>query len=107
LGDALNQREDGFLVGAVRSELRSAEKDSPEYTLLKNVESLLSERTKLNRNIRDLKMELKTMTEDRIETLTDEEIDILMYEKWFSSVISHVNRLLENPLKEELSVLEQ
>ncbi|QUW23063.1 type I restriction-modification system subunit M [Sporosarcina sp. Marseille-Q4063] len=107
LGDALNEREDAFLVGSVRSELKAAEKDSTDYTLLKIVESLLNERTKLNRDIKKLETELKAMAEDRIETLTDEEINKLMYEKWFGSVISKVNRLLENPLTEELAVLEQ
>lgn len=107
LGDALNQREDAFSVSSVRSELKAAEKDSEEYTLLKNVEVLLNERTTLNRDIKALETELKTMTEDRIETLTDKEIDTLMYEKWFGSVMEKVNRLIEHPLTEELATLEQ
>lgn len=107
LSDALNEKEDAFLVGSVKSELKAAEKDSTEYTLLNNVESLLNERTKLSRDIKKLEAELKAMAEDRIEILTDEEIDALMYEKWFGSVISKMNRLLENPLKDELAILEQ
>ena len=107
LGDALNEREDAFLIGSVRSELKAAEKESMDYTLLKNVEALLNERTTLNRDVRKLETALKEMTEARIETLTDEEIDTLMYEKWFGSVIKEVDRLLENPLTEELAVLEQ
>ncbi|WP_250129944.1 hypothetical protein [Jeotgalicoccus sp. WY2] len=47
------------------------------------------------------------MTEARIEALTNEEIDTLMYEKWFGSIIPTVNRLLENPLIEDLATLEQ
>src|SRR5690625_916980 len=107
LSEALNEREDAFLIGSVRSELRAAEEDSTDYTLLTTVESLLNERTALNREIKKLKTDLKEMTEEYIETLTDEEIDTLMYEKWFGSVISKVNRLLDNPLTEELVVLEQ
>lgn len=106
LGDALNQREDAFSVSSVRTELKAAEKETPEYALLKNVEALLSERTTLNRDIKALETELKTMTEDRIETLTDEEIDALMYEKWFGSVMKKVNRLIEHPLTEELAILQ-
>lgn len=106
LHESLNEKEDAFLIGAVRSELKVAE-DSSDYKILTNVETLLNERTTFNRNVKKLETELKEMTEDRIETLTDEEIDTLMYEKWFGSVIPKVNRLLENPLTEELAILEQ
>ena len=107
LSDALNEREDAFLIGSIRSELRVAEGDSTDFTLLTTVQSLLNERTALARDIRKLNTDLKEMTEEYIETLTDDEIDTLMYKKWFGSVISKVNRLLENPLTEELAVLEQ
>ncbi|GAA3720738.1 type I restriction-modification system subunit M [Salinicoccus jeotgali] len=107
LSDTLNEKEDAFLIGSVRNELKAVEKESTDHALLKNIEELLNERTKLNRDVKKLETELKEMTETRIETLTDEEIDTLMYEKWFGSVISKVNRLLEIPLTEELVVLEQ
>ncbi|TXL57570.1 type I restriction-modification system subunit M [Cerasibacillus terrae] len=107
LGDALNEREDAFLIGSVRSELKTAEENSKAYHFLKTAESLLNERTKLNRDMKKLEKDLKEMTEERIETLTDEEIDTLMYEKWFGSIIPKVKRLLEKPLIEELDILEQ
>jgi len=107
LNEALNEREDAFLIGSVRSELKEAEEDSTDYMLLTQVKDLLDERTKLNRDIKKLETELKDITESRIETLTDEEIDSLMYEKWFGEVISKVNRLLEKPLIDELTILEQ
>ena len=107
LGEALNDREDAFLIGAVRSELKLAEKESTDHALLSQVQELLNERTKLNRDIKKLETDLKEMTEERIESLTNEEIDSLMYDKWFGSVISKVNRLLDNPLTEELIILEQ
>lgn len=57
--------------------------------------------------MKKLKQELKEATETRIETLTNEEIDNLMHEKWFGSLVSKIMRLIENPLREELAVLEQ
>jgi len=107
LGDALNEREDAFLIGSVRSEVKNAEKESQAHQLLTHVQSLLNERTKVNREVKALETTLKEQTEESIEKLTDEEIDDLMYNKWFGSVISKVNRLLENPLTEELADLEQ
>src|SRR5699024_2535800 len=107
LSEALNEREDAFLIGSVRSELKTDEKDSTDFTLLTTVEKLLSEHTALNREVKRLETALKEMTEERIELLTDDEIDTLMYEKWFGSVIAKINRLLENPLTEEINTLDQ
>lgn len=106
LSDALNEKEDAFLVGAVRAELKEVNKDTAEYTLLKSVEKLLTDRTMLNREVRELEKELKEATEERILTLTDDEIDQLMYEKWFGNIVKNMIRLIENPLKEELNTLE-
>jgi len=107
LSEALNDKEDAFTIGAVRSLLKEATKGSTDFTLLKKVEGLLSERTTLNRDVKKLNQELKEATEARIETLTNEEIDDLMHEKWFGSLVNKVMKLIENPLTEELAVLEQ
>lgn len=107
LSEALNDKEDAFLIGSVRSLLKEATKESTDATLLKKVETLLNEKTTLNRDVKKLNQELKEATEARIETLTNEEIDVLVHEKWFGSLVYKVMRLIGNPLTEELAVLEQ
>ena len=39
----------------------------------------------------------------KIETLTNTEIDELVYEKWFGNLIEVLVSLVERPLREELS----
>lgn len=107
LSEALNDKEDAFTIGVIRSLLKEAEKGSIDYTLLKKVENLLNEKTTLNREVKKLHQELKEAAEARIETLTNEEIDHLMHEKWFGSLVPKIMRLIENPLTEELAILEQ
>lgn len=107
LSEALNDKEDAFTIGAIRSLLKEAEKGSADHTLLKKVEGLLNEKTTLNRDVKILHQELKEASENCIETLTNEEIDDLMHEKWFGTLVSKIMRLIENPLTEELAVLEQ
>ncbi|MDN7247104.1 type I restriction-modification system subunit M [Planococcus shenhongbingii] len=107
LNEALNDKEDAFTIGSVRSLLKEATKGSTDYTLLKKVEDLLNKKTNLNRDVKKLNQELKEATENCIETLTNEEIDDLMQEKWFGSLVSNIMRLIENPLTKELAVLEQ
>ena len=44
--------------------------------------------------------------QERILVLTDEEIDNLMYKKWFESTIEKMISLVEIPLKDELNSLQ-
>ncbi len=106
LGECLNKNETAFTVGAVRNELKSAEEGTEEYSLLQKVESLLTERTTLNRECKELEKELKEATEARIENLTQEEIDFLIFEKWFGDLTTQMVSLIEQPLKEDLKTLE-
>ena len=106
LGDTLNKNETGFLVGAVRKELRTAEKGTEEYCLLQKVESLLDERSTLNSQQREMAKKLKEAAEEKIEQLTIEEIDTLMFEKWFGDLTTNMINLIEQPLKEDLETLE-
>lgn len=105
LGDALNAREDGFTIGAVRSELKLVEKDAKAYEILKKVERLLKDRTALNRSIKEEENALNEAVEDRIEQLTKEEIDRIMFDKWFGHLAAHMKALIEQPLKKELEQL--
>ena len=106
LGEALNKNETAFTVGAIRNELKVAEEGTEEHSLLTKVESLLDERSTLNSQQRDLNKELKEATEERIAKLTDEEIDMLIFEKWFGDLTTQMISLIEQPLKEDLEILE-
>src|SRR5690625_2108267 len=75
LSDCFNAREDNFTVTAVRSELRQTEEGTEEYELLVKARDLLTERSSLNRAIREKEKELNDQAEARIEQLTNEEID--------------------------------
>lgn len=105
LGDALNAREDGFTIGAVRSELKLVDKDAKAYEILKKVEGLLKDRTALNRSIKEEENALNEAVEDRIEQLTKGEIDRIMFDKWFGHLATHMKALIEQPLKKELEQL--
>ena len=105
LGDALNAKEDDFTITAVRAELKKAEKGTNEYALLEKVRNLLSKRSSLNKAVREKEKSLNEQVEERILKLTDEEIDELMYQKWFGDLTDKMTRLIETPLKNELDQL--
>ncbi|RWZ54569.1 type I restriction-modification system subunit M [Halobacillus fulvus] len=107
LGDALNAREDDFTLTAVKAEIKNVETDSSEYGLLNKVKKLLEEKSALNKDIKAKEKELNEQVENRIENLMDEEINKLMYKKWFGDLTNDMTRLIEIPLKNELDTLKE
>lgn len=69
------------------------------------MEGLLSEKSTLDKKIKKAEKALKEQAEERILTLTDTEIDYIVYKKWFGDVIEKMVNLIETPLKKELESL--
>ena len=67
---------------------------------------MLAEKSTLSKAIKSEEKALKDMIYDRILSLTDEEIDGLVHEKWFSNVVADLVNLVTIPLKVELRTLD-
>jgi len=111
LYDALKKNEDdepgdAFDNKLVKSELKKTEKGSEECGLLKKVETLIDKKSLLAKAIKSEEKELKDVVQERILVLTDEEIDHLMYKKWFGSTAPKMVGLVQISLKAELSSLQ-
>ncbi|WP_195509949.1 type I restriction-modification system subunit M [Clostridium tyrobutyricum] len=111
LYDALKKNEDdepgdAFDNKLVKAELKKAEKGSEEYELLKKVETLTNKKSSITKAIKSKEKELKDAVQERILVLTDEEIDNLMYKKWFGSTAQKMVALVQIPLKAELNSLQ-
>ena len=111
LYEAIKKNEDdepqnAFEKAKVKSGLKGTKKDTIEYDLLKNVDDLITEK---GNKTKIIKAETKNLNEaiyERILHLTDEEIDNLVFEKWFGSTVNNIKNLIEVPLKSELVILE-
>lgn len=97
---------DSFDSKSLKAALKEANKDSEEYKLLKKVDNLLSRKSSLNKDIKNEEKELKDAVQERILSLTDEEVDKLMFKKWFGSTTNQMVDLIKIPLKAELDTLE-
>lgn len=111
LADTLKKTDEGdpgdaFEAKKVKVEIKEKLKGTDEYNLLKKVEKLLSEKSSLNKDIKKEEKELKDAVQNRILTLTNEEIDQLVYEKWFGNVQDLIVDLIKAPLLDELKSLE-
>lgn len=67
----------------------------------------MEDKAKYSKDIRKKEKELKELVEERIPSLTDEEIDCLAYEKWFGHLVDDMANLVRKPLEEELDILKQ
>lgn len=106
LGEALNETGEVFDNKAIRAELKKATKGTVEYVLLKKVEKLFTDKSVLSKALKADGKALKEAVQERILTLKNEEIDNLMYEKWFGNTVETIVALIEIPLKTELSTLQ-
>lgn len=99
--------QDSFESKTVKAELKKITKESSSYALLKRVDGLIVEKSELGKEIKTKESELKEAVYERILVLTDEEIDELVFEKWFGTTVNDLVKLIELPLKKELNILEQ
>jgi len=98
---------DSFDSKALKSELKNSEKGSIEYKLLKKVESLINNKAKLIKEVKVEEKELSDSVQERILNLTDEEVDTLIYKKWFGDIVNQMVALVQISLKEELKLLQE
>ncbi len=101
-----DEPQDSFDTGALKGELKNAQKGSKEYELLKKAEGLIAEKSALAREIKGKEKALTEAIYKRILVLSNEEIDALVFEKWFGNAIADFVNLIQNPIKAEIATLE-
>lgn len=105
LGDTLSEDKNSFQRKVVKAFLKKAVKGTTAYTLLAQVEDIFAEGTKFNKEIKADERELKNVVEERILQLTEDEIDQLMYEKWFGHTVQEITALVGIPILKDLDML--
>ncbi|WP_105151154.1 type I restriction-modification system subunit M [Streptococcus suis] len=112
LFDVLKKNEDGEALDSfegklVKAALKEAVKGSTEFAFLKQVDDLAKEKSTVAKDIKTKEQELKELVSNRIPVLTDEEVDQLLYKKWFGHVTDKALELVELPLKAEIAIIEE
>jgi type I restriction enzyme M protein len=106
LGETLDEAGEAFENKAVKAAMKEATKGTVEYDLLKKIEKLIVDKSELSKAVKADEKALKEAVQERILALTNEEIDHLMYEKWFGNTVNAMVGLVELPIKAELSKLQ-
>ncbi|MEE3461788.1 MAG: type I restriction-modification system subunit M [Lachnospiraceae bacterium] len=105
LADCLKDTGDELDRKKIKAAIKSAEKGSPERDLLNEAEKLFTDKAGIVKLLKEKNFALKDAVQERILTLTDDEIDLIMYEKWFGQVISEMNSLILSPINHELAIV--
>ncbi len=110
LFDSLNKNKEGeptnsFKKTDLQSNLKQTEIDSKDYELLLKAINLIEEISIVNKKINLKLKELKIKAEERIKELTNEEINKIIYAKWFGNIKEEINNLILNPIKKEIDIL--
>lgn len=105
--DKDDEPTDSFDKSKLQSELKSTDKKSDKYKLLKKVDHLIAESATLSKELKSEEKELRDAVEERIVVLTDEEIDKLLHHKWFGKTLNEITGLIHTALKRELNILQK
>ena len=100
-----DEPQDAFEAKTIKAELKRTEKGTSEFEWLKRVEKLLTDKSSTNKSVKEKEKQLKEAVESKIENLTNEEIDMLVFEKWFAGTVDALVGLVEKPLRAELSTI--
>lgn len=102
LGDFLNENNDGFVFGnlkAVRKELlQDKEENRTILSLVDKVEALNKEEKNLKKTIKAEEDALHLACKARIESLSDEEVRLLLHEKWTKTIVCQILDLADRML---------
>ena len=103
--DDNDEVKDAFDSARVNKALKELVKTDESFELVKKTYDLLDRIKKINKSIKDDRKSLNEKVYARFETLTHEEIDQLMWNKWFGTITNDIGKILEAPVLKELDIL--
>lgn len=103
--NANDEPGDAFESKKIKAEMKLQAKASEAHNLLSKVDGLMTEISRFNSQIKTMEKALSDAVQERILNLTNEEIDTLMFEKWFGKTESAMESLVKNPLLAEIDTL--
>ena len=102
ISEALNDTNDAFVFKNIKAVVKSLKADGESKELiesLEKVEKLNNEEKKLKTEIKQGEDELHLETKAKIESLSEEEVNNILHEKWSSPIYNGILDLSNNMLK--------
>ena len=100
-GNILNDENTAFVAKEVTKKIKELKLDKSEDAnaligKLQKVENLFTEEKEIKAQIKKLSAELEALTKSTIESLSDEDVYMLLEKKWIEGVVSNIAKLPES-----------
>ena len=100
-GNILNDDNTAFVAKEVTKKIKELKSDKSEDAKvligkLQKVENLFTEEKEIKAQIKKLSAELEALTKSTIESLSDEDVYMLLEKKWIEGVVSNIAKLPES-----------
>lgn len=105
LGDCLKEDKSAFDSKQVNSALKEAEKGTDEYKMISEIKTLMADIKAEEKTLKTMKLELIRKIEARYPNLTEQEIDTLLFTKWFDRITDRIVELVKEPYARELKLI--
>ncbi len=105
LYECLNEAGETLDRTKIKKQISEPNIDISDLEILKKAEKLFNEKSKITKELKDNQKRLKESVQEKIPNLTNEEIEKLMYKKWFGSVADELAGLVTHALQSELEVI--
>lgn len=105
LGDCLKEDKSAFDSKQVNSALKEAEKGTDEYKMISEIKTLMADIKAEEKTLKTMKLELIGKIEARYPNLTEQEIDTLLFTKWFDRITDRIVELVKEPYARELKLI--
>ena len=102
ISEALNDTNDAFVFKNIKAVVKSLKADGESKELIESLEKaekLNNEEKKLKAEIKQGEDELHLETKAKIESLSEEEVNNLLHEKWSSPIYNGILDLLDDMIK--------
>ncbi len=105
ISDILNDDNSAFVSGSLTKFVKSLSKitnydeESIEYRVIK-IKNLKEDEKKLKKEIKEEEIRVHLLIKDMIESLSDEDINMLLTKKWIEPILNGLNNICDNIIDE-------
>ena len=102
----VNETGDAFVAAEVKKALKAKTAEEATLNVLKQVQKLTDEEKTIKKEVKEGVIALHRKTKEVIEQLTDEQVNILLQEKWIAPICKNLNSLPDAAINTLVNKLE-
>lgn len=102
----VNDEKTAFVMAEVKKAIKAKDVEDEILASLKKVNDLLNEEKSVKKQVKDANINLILETKEKIENLTDDEVELMLKHKWISPIIERLFQLPQNVIRDLVKKVE-